>query len=205
MSLSQAPSPVRLQGDPGPRPLTHARGLVAVMTPSDQDFVAFVDEIGADLRRTAKRLAPPSLEADDLAAEALARAYAHWEKVGSMPYRRAWVFRVLSNLAFSARSSGRRHALSLRRWNLDETASTQTGGDSTEGEATDSVMLSSLLRSLPGRQRAAIALHYIADLTLEETAQVMGVGTETVKTHIRRGLDSLRRALGSEPEGMLHA
>jgi len=173
------------------------------MTVADEQFVAFVDEISADLRRTTERLAPAGIDANDLAAEALARAYARWDKLGEKDYRRAWVFKVVANLALSAHSSGRRHALSLRRWaSTDALRATRQG--SPEIEVAERTMVRSLLRRLPGRQRQAVVLHFMADLTLDETARVMGVSRETAKTHVDRGLDSLRKALGRDPEVVLH-
>jgi DNA-directed RNA polymerase specialized sigma24 family protein len=82
----------------------------------DEAFVWFVQEIETDLIRTTRRLAPDGVDPRDLAAEALARSYAQWDRIGTMEWRRAWVFRVVGNLALTARSSGRRGALSLRRW-----------------------------------------------------------------------------------------
>src|SRR5947209_14839205 len=38
-------------------------------------------------------------DAEDAAAEALARALLRWRKVGPLPYRDAWVMRVAANVA----------------------------------------------------------------------------------------------------------
>ncbi len=173
-----------------------------MLTASDREFVAFVDEIGADLRRTTRRLAPEGVDADDLAAEALARTYARWDSLRDAEFRRAWVFKVVANLALSARSSGRRAAISLRRWATSERAVRTGGTASPESEATEHETLRALLRALPPRQREAITLHFVADLSLDQTAQVMGVSRETVKTHVERGLTALRKNLDS-PEAML--
>src|SRR5580700_3818996 len=74
----------------------------STLGPSDAEFVRFVGEIEADLARATRRLAPQGIDPADLAAEGLARAYARWEHLGSVDYRRAWVFRVVTNLALSA-------------------------------------------------------------------------------------------------------
>ncbi len=171
------------------------------MTAADDEFVAFVEEISADLRRTTKRLAPAGVDADDLAADALARVYANWSRLATLEYRRAWVFKVVSNLALSAHSSGRRRAMSLRRWAPDEVAN-RSGGS--EHEVDERLEVRALLRHLPRRQREALALHYVADLSIEQTAEVMGVTRETAKTHVQRGLDSIRSRIESPPEELLH-
>ena len=52
--------------------------------------------------------------------------------------------------------------------------------------------------ALSTKQRHAIALRYLAGCPEEEVAAALGVSTGTVKTHLRRGLDHLRRQLGEE-------
>ena len=168
----------------------------------DEEFVWFVRQLETDLVRTTRRLAPDGVDPRDLAAEALARAYAHWDRIGTMEWRRAWVFRVVANLALTARSSGRRSALSLRRWAPATSADTE--GVGLDDQIADRELVRSALRTLPPRQRDAVTLHFIADLTVKDTALAMSIGPETAKTHIERGLSTLRALLGPDPEGVLH-
>jgi RNA polymerase sigma factor (sigma-70 family) len=51
------------------------------------------------------------------------------------------------------------------------------------------------LSSLPRRTRAAIALHYLAGLTVPETARALGVSENTVKSQLKTGLSRLREEL----------
>ncbi|MGH9171145.1 MAG: RNA polymerase sigma factor [Acidimicrobiales bacterium] len=168
---------------------------------TDDEFVAFVTEIETDLKRTSSRLSPSGVDPDDIAAEALARAYAHWTEIGVAHYRRAWVFRVVTNLALSAHSSGRRRAASLRRWS----ALPASGDGRLDDDVVNRELLRKAMRQLPVRQREAIALHYFADLPIAETAQAMGVGAETAKTHINRALVTLRAEVGTHAEETFHA
>ncbi len=52
------------------------------------------------------------------------------------------------------------------------------------------------LGKLPPRIRAAIALHHLAGLSVEETARAMGVTENTVKSQLKTGLARLREDLG---------
>ena len=52
------------------------------------------------------------------------------------------------------------------------------------------------LTRLPRRIRAAIALHYLAGMSVPETARAMGVSENTVKSQLRTGLNRLREDLG---------
>jgi RNA polymerase sigma-70 factor (ECF subfamily) len=170
------------------------------LAPSDAEFVRFVEEIEDDLVRTTRRLAPAGVDPQDLAAEALARAYARWGQVGQAEYRRAWVFRVVTNLALTAHASGRRGTLSLQRW----APAAEPAAGRVEDDVVDRELLRAALRRLPPRQREAVALHYFADLTVAEVARSMGIGSESAKTHVERGLAALRGALGTKLEGVLH-
>jgi RNA polymerase sigma factor (sigma-70 family) len=67
--------------------------------------------------------------------------------------------------------------------------------------ATLRVALAAALAALPRRQRQIVALRHIAGLSEVETASTLGLSLGTVKTHTRRGLESLRRRLGDyDPE-----
>lgn len=54
------------------------------------------------------------------------------------------------------------------------------------------------LRSLPRRQRDSLALRYLLDLGVAEIADTLGVSPNSVKTHLKRGLNALRDELGEE-------
>jgi RNA polymerase sigma factor (sigma-70 family) len=72
--------------------------------------------------------------------------------------------------------------------------------DSVESYRHDVVLA---LRALPRRQREAVALRYLCDLSEADTAAAMGCSTGAVKSATSRGLERLRRSLGSafEMEG----
>jgi RNA polymerase sigma-70 factor, ECF subfamily len=54
------------------------------------------------------------------------------------------------------------------------------------------------LRRLSTAQRAAVVLHYEADLPLREVASRMGTSVAAVKAHLFRGRRRLRELLGTE-------
>jgi RNA polymerase sigma-70 factor (sigma-E family) len=59
----------------------------------------------------------------------------------------------------------------------------------------DRAVVVTAMRTLPQRQREAVALRYYADLTEAQTADVMGVSTGAVKAYTSRGLDRLAQQL----------
>jgi RNA polymerase sigma-70 factor, ECF subfamily len=135
--------------------------------------------------RVAHRILGDACEAEDAAAEALARAVVHWPRVGRMSYRSAWVARVASNVAIDrVRRQGRpTPAERPRAADLSETAVLR-------------LALAQALSSLPRRQREVVALRYLADLPEAEVASTLGLSRNTVKKHTSRAIASLRLTLG---------
>src|SRR5205814_1364462 len=121
--------------------------------------------------------------AEDVAAEALARAFARWPKVRDLPYRDAWVLRVASNLAIDAARRRRPHLDPTLPVDLEEATAVR-------------LALVAALHALPRRQREVIALRYLGGLTEVEIAASLEISLGSVKTHAHRGVASLRRRLG---------
>jgi len=58
--------------------------------------------------------------------------------------------------------------------------------------------LLSSLRQLPEKQQQAVYFHYYEDLSLEQIGERLGCSAQTVKTHLKRGRDTLREILKQE-------
>ena len=148
------------------------------------------DELFPRAFRLARRMLGDTAAAEDVAAEAMARAYARWPKVSALPYRDGWLLRVAANLAID-RMRRRPPQLSAKH----------------EPEFEDGVdlrlALNAALSTLAPRQRQAIALHYLAGLTDREVAEVLGISLGSVKTHIHRGIAGLRARMGAGLEEMV--
>lgn len=61
----------------------------------------------------------------------------------------------------------------------------------------DHLALVAALRQLPERQRVAIVLHHLADLTVEQVAAETGASSSAVKAQLVRGRTALAELLGS--------
>lgn len=59
------------------------------------------------------------------------------------------------------------------------------------------MVLLQALAVLPARMRAALVLHYYADLSVDEAAHALGTSRNTVKSQLREGLRRLRRELAA--------
>ena len=121
--------------------------------------------------------------AEDATQEAFARALERWGRLRGKPWAAGWVATTALNVAKRW----------LRRNRLPEPRQEERGAD-TE-------ILLDLWREvgvLPHRQREALVLCYRMDLPVREVASLMGCREGTVRTHLARGLATLRTRLGGE-------
>lgn len=156
------------------------------MERGDRTFEAAFDQLFRRAFVVGRRFLPPPA-AEDVAAEACARAYAAWSRIGGFEWREAWVARVAANLAIDA--VRRRPPSSEQDDPVDPTAG-----------ITRRLVVADALRRLPKRQRDVVVLRYFADLTEQEAAAALGVSVGSVKTHAHRALHTLRSALGDAHE-----
>jgi RNA polymerase sigma-70 factor (ECF subfamily) len=63
------------------------------------------------------------------------------------------------------------------------------------GPDADVIALRTALAKLPPRARAAVVLHYLADLSVADVARAMGISDNTTKGHLKVGLARLREEL----------
>ncbi|GIE86554.1 RNA polymerase sigma-70 factor, ECF subfamily [Actinoplanes regularis] len=126
-------------------------------------------------------------EAQDVAQEAFCRALARWNTVAGYDDPVAWIRRIAWNLAISRWRRARTALTFLRRQPAVEP---QTAGPSPER-----VALVAALGTLPPKQRRAIVLHYLADMSTAEIATRERVAEATVRSWLHRGRSALAAQL----------
>jgi RNA polymerase sigma-70 factor (ECF subfamily) len=127
--------------------------------------------------------------AQDITAEAFARALAAWKRVSAMDSPTGWTYRVAVNLA---RRRARRAAIEERL--LRRIAATDDGIP-----AEHAIELWDAVRALPPRARTAVALRYTAGLTEAEVAAAMHVAVGTASATLASARRALAAAL-AEPD-----
>jgi RNA polymerase sigma-70 factor (sigma-E family) len=146
------------------------------------DFAEFYARSRDDCLRTVLATVRDVDKAQDLVAEAFARAWASWRRVSRHPAPRAWVVRTALNLSVS---SWRRHRRELPLTDHDAPACDPAASRiDTE--------LAAVLQRLPARQRQVVALRIFLDLDTAQTAEVLGIAPGTVTAHLTRALTALR-------------
>jgi RNA polymerase sigma-70 factor (sigma-E family) len=158
------------------------------MAVADQDFVEFVETTSPSLRRTAYLMCGDRHKADDIVQDALYKLYLAWPRVRRVGNQFAYARRMVVNVAHDG---GRRP---WRREVATAAVPDTTADDFAIGHAERDEVLD-VLRSLPPRQRACVVLRYYEDLSVEQTAEILGCSSGTVKSQASRGLDTLRQAI----------
>jgi RNA polymerase sigma-70 factor (sigma-E family) len=127
--------------------------------------------------------------AEDLVAEAFARAWASWRAVSKHPAPTAWVVRTALNTHIS-RWRRRRREVPVP----DPGVVADTPAADATGDGVDPRIMAALMR-LPTRQRQVVALRLVLDLDTERTARVLGIAPGTVQAHMGRAMAALRHDL----------
>jgi len=168
-----------------------------------EDFASFYHETRDRCLRAVYTSTGDVHRAEDLVAEAYARALARWPRVSRHPAPAAWVVRTALNLHVSWwRRRGREYAIGLPQDAVDQfdAAARALPGygiatGSLDGAAMPDPALLTVLRSLPRRQREVVVLRVLLDLDTAATARELGLAQGTVKVHLSRALAVLREQL----------
>jgi RNA polymerase sigma factor (sigma-70 family) len=138
--------------------------------------------------RLARMLVGNSANAEDVAAESVARLLAARRRI-EPENAQAYLRRIVVNQVIGR---GRRSATERKLGHRFVSASSSAdAGDEIVGRAT----LAAALDQLPPRQRAVLVLRYYEDLSEQTVADLLRMPLGTVKSSASRGLDDLRRLL----------
>jgi len=131
--------------------------------------------------------------AEDVAQDALIRAYARWDRIGGMDRPELYVRKMVVNEFLSWRR---------RSWRLvpagDAVMRDATEPDHALGHAERDALLAEVAK-LPARQRAVLVLRYYEDCADAEIAGLLGCRPATVRAYATRALAALRVEMGPRP------
>lgn len=144
------------------------------------------------LVRLAALVCLDSSEAQDAVQNALLRAWRNRHRLRDASRMKPWLDAIV--VRESIRLNDRRRSW-LRRLISQPSEPAVPSPATLSGAALD---LSAALQSMPGPQRAVLALRYEAGYSVAETAQLLRVPHETVRSRLRLARQRLRRDLAEE-------
>lgn len=174
------------------------RALVdAVLAGDRQAFGHLVERETRSVYQACLRILGRPHDAEDVTQESFVAAYRAIRTYRGEGSLRAWLLRIATRQSF--------RRLSQRRVTVDLDAIPAPRLADASSEPTRVVIdlesrraVQDAVAALPDPYREVVALRFFADLSLAEVADATGRPLNTVKTHLRRGLERLRPALGDD-------
>jgi RNA polymerase sigma factor (sigma-70 family) len=164
---------------------------LAVTAGIEQPFEEFFRDEYGRLAKACLLLTGDPHEAEELAQEALARAYERWDRVRQMESPEGYVYRTALNL-----NRNRLRGLRVR----SRRASVQTVGAGPEAAAEARHLVLQALAALTREQREAVVLVGWLGFDAEEAGRLLGIAPGSVRGRVHRARILLRERFGGEQD-----
>jgi RNA polymerase sigma-70 factor (sigma-E family) len=154
---------------------------------TDLDFASYVAARRPALLRWARSVAGDPHTAEDLLQASLLRVLGRWDSLRDPGAADAYVRRTITRQHASWHRQPWRRAERPASWLPERPAPAPDATTCDGGEVW------ALVLALPTVQRATVVLRFYEQLSVAETAAVLGCSAGTVKSNTSRGLAALRR------------
>ena len=167
----------------------------------EREYVEYVSGRLSRLHRTAYLLCGDAHRAEDIVQVTLTGLYLNWKRAVRADNLDGYVHRILVRRYLDDRR------LRWSRVRLGDLPDVTTADGVSRLDDRDELL--SALRALPKGHRAVVVLRYLNDLSVEQTAEVLGRSVGNVKSQCSRGLAALRELMhedrpgGGPPDGGL--
>ena len=129
-------------------------------------------------------------EADDVAQEALMKAYVASGTFGDEAGFSAWIYRIACNCLID-----RQRKMTTRGLTIDINQAYDVASASRSDDAFDYQDLYQAIDGLGMSERTAVLLFYMEDRSIKEITSIMNVAEGTVEAYLSRGREHLRNKL----------
>ncbi|MDX6260481.1 MAG: hypothetical protein QOH84_2169 [Kribbellaceae bacterium] len=155
----------------------------------EAEFTQFATVAIGRLRRTAYLMCGDWHRAEDAAQDALLRIYRRWDKLNRQNGLNTYAHKVVVSVVLDQ---------SRRPWRREQATAEPADLPRPDAATTidDRQLVIAALAAIPAGRRACVVLRHYADLSLEETAEILGITVGTVKSQTSKGLAQLRELLG---------
>jgi RNA polymerase sigma-70 factor (ECF subfamily) len=143
-------------------------------------------------------------ESEDLAQEAIVRAYCALQTYRAEASFAAWLCRIAINVAHDYQKSAWQRRVLLSQETDERRDSPMDGPEEIAARREMQRRIRQAVAALPAAQRVPIWLHYFEEFSLAEVARLESISESTVRSRVQAGLRRLALSLddlltGSEP------
>ena len=160
-----------------------------------REFEARLAECGPLAYRVARGILRNDADAEDVAQEALLRAYRRFDRLRDPLRFRGWLVRIVFRLALDRARSAKRRELREIEWAQPARRVTPPNAEELAASSEFQAHLDRALEALPEKLRLVLLLAAMEEHTLEEVAGMLGLPVGTVKSRLFVGRKKLAEKL----------
>ena len=179
--------PIRAADDEWSREAAHAA--------KRREFEERLVECGPLVYRVARGVLRNDVEAEDVAQDALLRAYRRFDALRDPQRFRGWLVRIVFRLALDRARSAKRREVRETEWAQPARRASPPTAEQLAASSEFQAHLDRALAELPEKLRLALLLSAMEGHTLEEVAAMLNLPVGTVKSRVFAGKRKLAEKL----------
>ena len=175
-------------------------GLARALVAGEADaFERFVDHFRSKIFHYSWLMCGRPEDAEEVAQETLIKVFENFDQLRDPERVRSWIFRIAKNACLMQRRKSvfaPAHELSLD--DLPPSVEAPDAAALPEADLLHSelrAVLDRVIAELPPPYRAVVLLRDLEELSTEETAEILEVSTDVVKTRLHRGRAAMRQKM----------
>lgn len=172
--------------------------VAAALAGRSEAFGTLVERYDRAVYHLAFRTLRDAEEARDVTQEAFFKAYRSLRTFKPGNKFSTWIFAIAYHACCDRLTRRKRYSND----EMPERADSAAGPESQAVAADEARQLRAAIEALPEKYRTVITLYHLQGRQYEEIAQVLGIPMGTVKTHLFRAKEQLRRMLTESAAGV---
>lgn len=171
------------------------------LSPSDA-VTRLLEQHGGKLHGLALRICGNKADADDLVQDVFLQAFRKWHTFRGEASPTTWLYTIAVRACRRKLKRAKKSpppVSQLMPWTETQVTAVATRDDSDDPQRREAVRnIQAAIANLPEHFRVPVMLKEVLELSVEETAAVLGVSENTVKTRLHRARLALRKAMMSK-------
>lgn len=175
---------------------------------NDSVFHRLYDEYHQDLFQFLVYLVKNRHLSEDLMHEVYIRVFRAYDRFEGKSSEKTWLFSIAKNVAidhFRKTAVRKKHSTDFFDWETQQLVSKERIPEELAQLNEDKIFLYTMLDECTGDQKMVIIMRFFQDLSIAETADVLGWTEGKVKTTQHRAIKSLREKISAKEGGAINA